>query len=52
MFIELFRHYKMGKGTFRWFIPILCDYNISIDKVGKSNGPRSLIDHPPDVVYS
>jgi len=24
---------------FRWFIPVVWDYNISIDKVGKSTDP-------------
>jgi hypothetical protein len=33
---------KQGTGIFRWFIPVVCDYNISIDKVGKSKHNKTL----------
>jgi hypothetical protein len=28
---------------FRWFIPVVCDYNISIDKVGNSKTQQIFI---------
>ena len=30
------------QSIFRWFIPIVCDYNITIDKVGKSKHNKTL----------
>ena len=29
--------------VFRWFIPVVCDYSITIDKVGKSKHNKTLL---------
>jgi len=30
-------------SIFRWFIPVVCDYSISIDKVSKSKHNKTLL---------
>jgi predicted nucleic acid-binding Zn ribbon protein len=34
---------QTGLRIFRWFILVVCDYNISIDKVGKSKHNKTLL---------
>ena len=33
----------MGYAIFRWFIPVVCGYNITIDEVGKSKHNKTLL---------
>jgi hypothetical protein len=33
----------MTCAVFRWFVPVVCDYNISVDKVGKSKHNKTLL---------
>ena len=34
---------KVQNRVFRWFIPVVCDYNISVDKVGKSKHNKTIL---------
>jgi len=36
-------YHKVISRIFRWFISVVCYYNISIDKVGKSKHNKALL---------
>jgi hypothetical protein len=41
--LDIHRYRQNLTQTFRWFTPVVCDYNISIDKVGQSKHDKTLL---------